>query len=178
MSDTTIYFAFDVKDPNLFYNASNPQGRSTCVEIYLAPAGMTTFTPGCYSIRINPTGEMNGTGFRLGTYVPNDTLSEWGAKELGGALSVALKVNGTVVNTANGVSDPNNVGYVVEVAISRALVASETDAFRFTAAFVQDKGYNLNRLGNTFIENSHYMRPATWIVVEPNGKEVKANEEN
>ena len=178
MSDTTIYFAFDVKDPNLFYNASNPQGRSTCVEIYLAPAGMTTFTPGCYSIRINPTGEMNGTGFRLGTYVPNDTLSEWGAKELGGALSVAVKVNGTVVNTANGVSDPNNVGYVVEVAISRALVASEADAFRFTAAFVQDKGYNLNRLGNTFIENSHYMRPATWIVVEPNGKAVKVNEEN
>ena len=178
MSDTTIYFAFDVKDPNLFYNASNPQGRSTCVEIYLAPLGMTDFKSGCYSIRINPTGEMNSTGFRLGTYVPNAGLTEWEARALGGAVAVALKVNGTVVNTANGVSDPDNVGYVVEIAVSRALIGADTDGYRFTAAFVQDKGYNLNRLGNSFISGAHYMRPATWsVVVVSDGKAAKSGEE-
>ena len=122
---------------------------------------------------------MNGTGFRLGTYVPNDTLSEWTAYELNGAVAVAVKVNGSVVNSANGVSNPQNVGYVVEIAVSRALIGMDVDAFKFTAAFVQDKGYNVNRLGNSFISGTQYLRPETWIRVESvDSKGVKSGEEN
>ena len=166
IGEETVYIAFDVTDPNLFCNVSQPQGRSSGVEIYITTKDNTVFGTGCYSIRINPTGYDGDIAYRFGAYVPKADGSEWTAADVGTAVAVAVKVHGSVVNTANGVRDPNTTGYTVEIAISRALLGMDDDSFRFTAAFVQDQGYDLQRLGNSFITGTHYMKPEGWIVVE------------
>ncbi|MBE6635106.1 MAG: hypothetical protein E7617_02735 [Ruminococcaceae bacterium] len=167
IDDNYVYFAFDVTDPNLFLNKSQPQGRSTCVEIYFAPKGTTVFENGCYSIRINPTGGRYDLSYRLGTYVPNEKLNEWQSVDLSDKVKVCVYVDGKIVTSADQTPDPkNNVGYVVEIAVSRDIIATDTDSFKFTAAFVQDKGYEEQRLNNSFIDGTHYLKPSSWIDVE------------
>ena len=165
VGDRAIYFAFDVTDKNLFFNETQPQGRSTCVEIYFTTADNTEFNKKCYSIRINPIGEGEVT-YNLGIYVAKDDGSEWRYSEIAHNVKVAVKVNGKVQTSADGSYDTSkNVGYTVEIAIDKILIGLDTDAIRFTAAFVQDKGYDEPRLNNTFITGTHYMKPETWIVL-------------
>jgi uncharacterized protein YdeI (BOF family) len=165
------YFAFEVKDKNLFLNYSQPQGRSTCVELYFTNSAQTEFKYGCYSIRINPTGLDGDAGYRLGVYSPNTSGNEWMSTTISGKVDIAVKVDGKVQLTAkdDNYSSDDNTGYVVEVAIDKSLIGIEEDTIRFTAAFVQDQGYDLPRLGNSFIEGTHYMKPATWIVMSNDG---------
>ena len=173
ISDKTVYFAFEVTDKNLYFNSANPQGRSSCVELYFTSEGQTEFKEGCYSVRINPTGKSGAAAANLGIYVPNDTLTEWTRVELSGKVAVAVKVMGKVQNTANDpdYSTDGNTGYIVEIAIDKSLIGINADSIRFTAAFVQDKGFTLNRLGNSFIEGTHYLKPEGWKVMTNDGIE-------
>ena len=164
LGERAIYFAFEVTDKNLFFNETQPQGRSTCVEIYFTTGDNTTFNNKCYSIRINPIGEGEVT-YNIGVYVQNDKGTEWRYSEIAHNVKVAVKVNGKVQTSADEKYDTSkNVGYTVEIAIDKILIGLDANTFRFTAAFVQDKGYDEPRLNNTFIPDTHYMQPETWIV--------------
>ncbi len=161
-----LYFAFDVKDKNLFFNPNMPQGRSTCVEIYFTTAENTSLTEGCYSIRINPTAEAGELSCNLGIYVPNDQGNEWRKISLLNVVKCAALVDGHVGTSAydSNYNSENNVGYTVEIAIDKILLGLNESSLRFTAAFVQDRGYNDPRIANTFIEGTNYVKPETWIV--------------
>ena len=172
IGEDAVYFAFTVTDPNLFCDVSQPQGRSTCVELYFAPAGVTSMRDGCYSIRINPMGTGSATAYRLGVYVPNDTKNEWTAiNNVDDLIKIAIYVNGSVASAAGDKPAEGTTGYTVEIAISRSLIAWDIDSFRFTAAFVQDKGFSDPRLNNSFIPDTNYVKVETWIVVEKKGTE-------
>ncbi|MBE6536362.1 MAG: hypothetical protein E7673_00260 [Ruminococcaceae bacterium] len=161
-----IYFAFDVTDKNLYFNAESPQGRSTCVEIYFTAADNTSLLNNCYSIRINPTGEKGELSCNLGIYVQNAAGNEWRYSEIAHNVKAVALVNGSVQTSEDQTDyDPSkNVGYTVEIEIDKILIGLEAESFRFTAAFVQDKGFNEPRINNTFIPGTHYIKPETWIV--------------
>ena len=167
IGERAIYFAFDVTDKNLFFNDTHPQGRSTCVEIYFTTADNTEFNNKCYSIRINPIGEGEVT-YNLGVYVAKDDGTEWRYSEIAHNVKIAVNVNGKVQTSADDkdYDSSKNVGYTVEIAVDKILVGLDADSIRFTAAFVQDKGYDEPRLNNNFIPNTHYTKPDTWIVFE------------
>ena len=103
--------------------------------------------------------------YNIGVYVQNDKGTEWRYSEIAHNVKVAVKVNGKVQTSADEKYDTSkNVGYTVEIAIDKILIGLDANTFRFTAAFVQDKGYDEPRLNNTFIPDTHYMQPETWIV--------------
>jgi len=161
-----LYFAFDVTDKNLFFNASQPQGRSTCVELYFTTEENTTFSDGCYSIRINPTGDVGAASVNLGIYVPNNAGNEWKYITLANVVKAVCVVNGRVQTTASDTEydSSQNVGYTIEIAIDKILIGLSETSVRFTAAFVQDRGYDEPRIANSFIPGTHYVKPNTWIV--------------
>ena len=168
IDDKYVYFAFDVKDKNLFYHASKPQGRSTAVEIYLCASDIDAMSTGCYSIRINPIGDGE---FKLGTYIPNSENNEWTAVSMTDKIRVGIKVNGTVCSSApdDSYNRDENVGYTVEIAVDKSLVGMSADSLKFTAGFVQMKEYNEARMGNSFIEGTHYTTPTGWKTVTNEG---------
>lgn len=161
-----VYFAFDVKDKNLYFNSSQPQGRSTCVEIYFTSSGNTEFADGCYSIRINPIGNSGLLSYNLGVYIPNDEGNEWKSLGIIPTIYASVKVHGSVqtAKSSEGYDTSENVGYTVEFAFDKALIGLDADSFRFTAAFVQDRGYDEPRIANSFIPNTSYVKPKTWIL--------------
>ena len=171
ISDTTVYFAFEVTDKNLYLNTSLPQGRSTCVELYFTSANQTVMKNGCYSVRINPTGLSGSASCNLGTYIPNSAGNEWNHTSLPGMVCAVSKIDGRILTKEDdtGYSTDENRGYIVEIAIDKSLIGDDSSSIRFTAAFVQDQGYNLPRLGNSFIEGTHYTKPSTWIVIDNEG---------
>ena len=175
---TKIYFAFDVTDKNLSYNSSLPQGRSTCVEIYFTTAENTSMFNRCYSIRINPLGENGTLTYNLGVYVPNENGNEWRFSEIAHNVKIGVVVNGSVQTSKyqSGYDTNQNVGYTVEIEIDKFLIGLDAESFRFTAAFVQDKGYDEPRMANTFIKDTHYVKPETWIVFT--NKKTDANDES
>lgn len=166
VGERKLYFAFEVTDKNLFFNPNTPQGRSTCIEIYFTTADNTTLRDGCYSIRINPTGQPGELSCNLGIYVPNDAGNEWRSITLLNVVKCAAVVNGHVGTSSldPNYNQANNVGYTVEIAIDKILIGLGETSFRFTAAFVQDRGYNDPRIANTFITGTRYIDPSTWIV--------------
>jgi hypothetical protein len=168
IDDDYVYFAFKVTDKNLFYHSWKPQGRSTAVELYIAPTGQTALTNGCYSIRINPIAD--GT-FRLGVFVPNAAGNEWESLTLTDKIRVGVKINGKVQTSADQTDRDANEGYVIEIAIDKSLIGYSADSFRFTAAFVQMKEYDQNRMGNSFIAGTHYTKVSTWKVITNDGLE-------
>ena len=161
-----IYFAFDVTDKNLFFNSSQPQGRSTCVEIYFTTADNTKLAGKCYSVRINPTGLDGSLSCNVGVYVPNAAGNEWSYCEIAHNVNAVTVVRGSVQSSKNseGYDSELNTGYTVEIAIDKILIGLEAESFKFTAAFVQDRGYDEPRIGNSFIPGTHYVKPETWIV--------------
>ena len=173
IGEHSVYFALEVKDKNLYYNPIGSQSASTCVELYFTSKAQESFSEGCYSVRINPTGGEGEDAVNIGIYIPNDSASEWTDTVMRGRVAAAVQVNGKVCNTANDTSysTDGNVGYVMEIAISKALIGEDADAIRFTAAFVQDKGYDLPRLGNSFIEKTGYKQPDTWIIMTNDGQQ-------
>ena len=172
IGEKNIYFAFDVKDKNLYYNSTQAQGNSTCVELYFTNRAQKTMSKGCYSVRVNPTGLEGDDAVNIGVYVPNAAGNNWNSTRMRGKVSAAVKVDGKVKNDANDrlYDTSENVGYVVEIAISKALIGESEQAVRFAAAFVQDKGFDIPRLNNTFIKNTHYIKPSTWIIMTNNGQ--------
>ena len=168
IDDNYVYFAFKVTDKNLFYHSWKPQGRSTAVELYIAPTEQTALASGCYSIRINPIAD--GT-FRLGVFVPNAAGNEWESLTLTDKIRVGVKVNGKVQTSADETDRNANEGYVIEIAIDKSLIGYRADSFRFTAAFVQMKEYDQNRMGNSFIAGTHYTKVSTWKVITNDGVE-------
>ncbi len=166
IGERKIYFAFDVTDKNLFFNASQPQGRSTCVEIYFTTEDNTNLRGKCYSIRINPMGSNGSYSCNVGIYVPNSQGNEWARVEIAHTVVSATVVRGSVQTSKNseGYDSSLNTGYTVEIAIDKILIGLEKESIRFTAAFVQDRGYAEDRIGNTFIPGTHYVKPETWIV--------------
>ncbi|MBQ8380905.1 MAG: hypothetical protein IJY18_03335 [Clostridia bacterium] len=159
-----IYFAFDVTDKNLFFNSSQPQGRSTAVELYFTSEDVLTLGADCYSVRINPTDNADEHYCNLGVYAGNADGTEWKKIAIFPEIYAAVSVRGSVVTSADGVSNPDNEGYTVEIVIDKALIGLDSDSMRFTAAFVQDRGYDEPRIGNSFIKGTHYTTPTTWIV--------------
>lgn len=161
-----IYFAFDVIDKNLFFNSSQPQGRSTCVEIYFTTANNTSLEKNCYSIRINPTGYDGAASCKVGIYVGREDGSEWRYSEISYTVTAVSVVHGSVQSTKydSEYDSSKNTGYTVEIAIDKILLGLDADSMRFTAAFVQDRGYDEPRIANTFIGGTHYLRPVTWII--------------
>lgn len=169
ISDKYVYFAFEVTDKNLFYHASWPQGRSTAIEIYLASGTAESMADECYSIRINPIADGN---FKLGTYIPNAAQNEWDYEPLFENIRVGVKIDGKVQASTpdESYNRDENKGYVIEVAIDKALIGTNFDSIKFTAAFVQMKEYNQTRMDNSFIEGTSYVDVSTWKTVE---KEVQ-----
>ena len=172
IGERNIYFAFDVKDKNLYFNATQAQGSSTCVELYFSKRSQTVLTKGCYSVRVNPTGKDGDDAVYIGTYIPDATGSSWASVKMRGKVAAAVKVDGSVKNDANDrlYSTEDNKGYVIEIAISKSLIGEHEQAVRFAAAFVQDKGYDQPRLGNSFNKGAHYLKPSTWVIMTNNGQ--------
>lgn len=172
IGEHNIYFAFEVEDKNLYYNPIGSQSASTCVELYFTSKTQESFADGCYSVRINPTGKAGADAVNIGIYIPNDSATEWTDTVLRGKAAAAVRVIGRVCNQADdeSYSTEDNVGYVMEVAISKSLIGEDADAIRFTAAFVQDKGYDLPRLGNSFISGTSYKQPDTWVIMTNDGQ--------
>ena len=129
-------------------------------------------TKGCYSVRVNPTGLDGDDAVNIGIYAPNAAGSDWSSIRLRGKVAAAVKVDGRVKNDANDrlYDTSENKGYVIEIAISKSLIGNREQAVRFAAAFVQDKGFDQPRLNNTFIKNTHYTKPSTWIIMSNNGQ--------
>ena len=175
IGETAVYFAFDVKDKNLYFNESQAQGASTCVELYFTNRSQTTLSRGCYSVRVNPTGKEGDEAVNIGVYIPNSNGSAWNSTYLRGKVSAAVKVDGKVKNSANDrlYTTENNKGYVMEIAIDKSLFGGDTSAIRFAAAFVQDQGFDQTRLNNTFISGNHYLKPSTWVLMNNNGKVIE-----
>lgn len=169
IGEKAIYFAFEVKDKNLYYTSTSPQGRSTCVELYLTERDNTELSKKCFSIRINPTGKDGEDALRIGTYTSNNSCTEWETVTLIGRVKAAVKVNGKVQNTDSAESTAQNVGYVMEIAVDKSLIDPNADEIRFTAAFVQAKGYGQQRLNNSFIGGTSYIRPQSWIIMTNEG---------
>lgn len=171
IGEKNVYFAFDVKDKNLYYNAHGEQGQSTCVEIYFTNAGNTKLNKDCYSIRVNPTGKDGDGGADAQIYVPNGDKNDWRLSTEAGVYAAAVKVDGKVCNDPNDTSSTkNNKGYVVEIAVSKSLIGKNVQEIRYTAAFVQDKGFSKTRFGNSFISGTSYNNPKAWIVAKNKGK--------
>ncbi|MBQ3015474.1 MAG: hypothetical protein IJD79_01700 [Clostridia bacterium] len=168
IGDKYVYFAFEVKDKNLFYHSSKPQGRSTAVELYICNKDQTDLAEGCYSIRINPIADGE---LRLGTYVPNAQGNEWTATALPGMISANVRVDGEIITSApsEDFDRNNNTGYVIEIAIDKSLIGLDADSFKFTAAFVQMKEYDEARMENSFIEGTKYITVSTWKTVSNEG---------
>ena len=166
VGDQYVYFAFDVKDKNLYFNSSQPQGRSTCIEIYFTTTDKTDLSIGCYSIRINPIGNSGLVTYNLGVYVPADNGTEWKRLSVLPTIYAAVTVHGTVQISENseGYDTSLNTGYTVEFAFDKSLIGLDSDSFRFTAAFVQDRGYDEPRIANSFIPGTNYIKPDTWII--------------
>ena len=172
VGEKNVYFAFDVKDKNLYYNAHGEQALGTCVELYFANATNTKMGNGCYSIRVSPTGKSGDGGADAQIYVSNGDKNDWRlstAEE--GMYAVAVKVDGKVCSNPNdsSYSTKKNKGYVVEIAVSKALIGKNVKEIRYTAAFVQDKGFSKTRLGNSFISGTTYNNPNTWLVPKNKG---------
>ena len=84
-----------------------------------------------------------------------------------GKVDAAVKVDGRVKNAYadKQYSTDDNKGYVMEIAIDKSLFGDNVSEIKFTAAFVQDKGFDEARLNNSFIPDTHYLRPSTWVVM-------------
>ena len=159
-----VYFAFDVKDKNLYFNSSRPQGRSSGIEIYFTTADNDALEGKCYSIRVNPIGDSGILSYNLGVYVPNENGTEWNRIYILPDVYVGVQVYGHVQTSADPRDTSGNVGYTVEIAFDKSLIGIDADSFRFTAAFVQARGYTEERIGNSFIDGTHYVKPSTWVV--------------
>lgn len=172
IGENAVYFAFDVKDKNLYYNESQAQGASTCVELYFTSSSKTALSRGCYSVRVNPTGKEGDEAVNVGIYIPNAAGNAWDSTSMRGKVDAAVKVDGKVKNSANDrlYTTENNKGYVMEIAIDKSLIGDNASAVRFAAAFVQDQGFDQTRLNNTFISGNHYLKPSTWVLMSNNGK--------
>ncbi len=171
IGEKAIYFAFEVTDRNLYYNSSRAQGGNSTVEVYFTSTEHTKFERGCFSLRVSVTGFEENNGTLVNTYVPTALNDEWKISKTRGKTAAAAKVDGTVCNyDTTNFDTSNNVGYVIEAAIAWDLIADEKPAgIQYTAAFCQAAGYNRNRLNNTFIPGTNYMRPATWKLITNDG---------
>ena len=172
-----VYFAFDVKDKNLYYNKLRAPGQNTSVELYFAGITQSGFSDGCYSIRVSPTGENNGTGYYLAFYDVRTILDKndvyqtnWVRTKKDNRYSVAVKVNGKVKNSLLDVDydTANNVGYTVEIAFDLELLDENKDALLYTTAFCQARDFELNRLANTFYKGV-YNNPLGWEIITNDG---------
>ncbi len=177
IGEKAVYFAFDVKDKNLYYNKLRAQGQNTTVELYFAGITQSGFSNGCYSIRISPTGENDGTGYYLGFYDVRTVLDKndvyqtnWIRTKMDSKYSAAVKVNGKVKNSVLDFDyeTTNNVGYTVEIAFDLELLDENKDALLYTAAFCQARDFELNRLGNTFYKGV-YNNPLGWEIITNDG---------
>ena len=168
VGEKNVYFAFDVKDKNLYYNSHGEQALSTCVEIYFTNGNNTQMGKGCYSIRVNPTGKEGSGAANAQIYVSNGDKNDWRLSTEEGVYAVAVKVNGRVCNDPNdsAYSTKKNKGYVVEIAVSKSLIGKNVQEVKYTAAFVQDKGFSDTRLGNSFISGTSYNNPKAWITAK------------
>lgn len=168
VGEKNVYFAFDVKDKNLYYNAHGEQALSTGVEIYFTNGSNTQMGKGCYSIRVNPTGKDGDGAADVQIYVSNGDKNDWRLSTEQGVCAVAVKVNGRVCNNPNddSYSTKKNKGYVVEIAVAKSLIGKNVQDIRYTAAFVQDKGFSDTRLGNSFISGTSYNNPKAWITAK------------
>lgn len=168
IGDKNVYFAFDVKDKNLYYNSHGEQALSTCVEIYFTNGSNTQMGKGCYSIRVNPTGKDGAGAADVQIYVSNGDKNDWRLSTEEGVYAVAVKVDGTVCNKPNdsSYSTKKNKGYVVEIAVAKSLIGKNVQDIRYTAAFVQDKGFSDTRFGNSFISGTGYNNPKAWITAK------------
>ena len=121
---------------------------------------------GCYSIRVNPTGKEENNGASAKIYVSNVDKNGWRLSSEEGMYAAAAKVDGKVCSSPNdsSYSTKKNKGYVVEIAVSKTLLGKDVQSIRYTAAFVQDKGFSLPRLGNSFISGTTYNNPNTWVI--------------
>lgn len=168
IGEKNVYFAFDVKDKNLYYNSHGEQALSTCVEIYFTNGSNTQMGKGCYSIRVNPTGKEGSSAANAQIYVSNGDKNDWRLSSEQGVYAVAVRVDGTVCNDPNdsSYSTKKNKGYVVEIAVAKSLIGKNVQEIRYTAAFVQDKGFSATRLGNSFISGTSYNNPKAWITAK------------
>ncbi len=184
IGEKAVYWAFEVEDKNLYFNFYRAQGSNTGVEIYFANANQATFTKGCYSVRVNPTG--NGNETYIGMYQPKyldgvvsrvETSTENGGNtwiemtNMRGKVAAAATVDGTIMSAANqNISKEDNVGYVVEIAVDKALLGDiEADDLIYTAAFCQARDFTRTRLNNSFISGTSYIAPNTWKLVTNDG---------
>lgn len=183
IGEKALYFAFDVTDKNLYYDFYSPQGQNTGVEIYLAKSTQGSFEKGAYSIRICATGE-EGKGTFYKVYEPKyydgvpsrveeSSPAQWREKfDSLGYVDAVAKIDGTVKNSLD-VEDydtSNNTGYVIEIAIDKSIIGGEdANSFVYTAAFCQARGFGKKRLNNSFIPNTSYLNPSTWLLVTNDG---------
>lgn len=172
IGEKNVYFAFDVNDKNLYYDSHTDQSSNTCVELYFTNGDNTKMGKGCYSIRVNPTGKEGSAAANAQIYVPNDAVSEWSLSTAPGMYAAAITVDGTVCNKPNdsSYSTKGNKGYVVEIAVSKSLIGKNVQSIRFTAAFVQDKGFALASFGTSFISGTSYNNPNMWTLVKSKGE--------
>lgn len=185
VGEKAIYWAFEVQDKNLYYNFYRSQGANTGIEIYFANSLQTTFSDGCYSVRVNPTGKGNET--YIGMYQPkylNGVVSNvepsttnggniWHEMtNMRGKVAAAATVDGTIINRSDmgSVDTSQNEGYVIEVAVDKALLGDlDAKDMIYTAAFVQARNFDMSRLNNTFIKGTGYLTPNTWKLVTNDG---------
>lgn len=168
VGEKNVYFAFDVKDRNLYYNSYGEQALSTCVEVYFTSGSNTKMGKGCYSIRVNPTGKEGDGAANVEIYVPNGDKNDWRISAEEGVYAAAVRVDGTVCNKPDdsSYSTKKNKGYVVEIAVAKSLIGKNVNEIRYTAAFVQDKGFSDTRFGNSFISGTSYNNPKAWLTVK------------
>ncbi len=159
-----IYVAFEVFDNGLYYNEYRQQTRNTGVELYFADLNVSTFGDDVMSIRVTPTGE--GTDAVVSFWRGNGT-DYMETKSLGDYLAAA-KLNGTLNSQPNGKDD--DIGYVVELAISYDLFGGAVDIYHYTASFIQMADYNsVTRYGNSFLAGTSFNVPATFKAVTNDG---------
>lgn len=183
VGEKAIYFGIDALDKNLYYNGERAQTHNTGVEIFVAKSNQSGFIKGCYSIRINPTGKGKGYFYRmyepryddgvLGKLDTGNDSNYWTLKtDDRGLVSVAIKTNGTVMNSASQTDydSKNNVGYVVEVAVDKSLIGGEdaTD-FIYTVSYFQARNFTENRIGSSIVSGTKANDPSTWLLATSDG---------
>lgn len=173
LGEKAIYFAFEVQDKNLYYNASEVilPSQNTRVEFYFTSSSEYAISKKCYYMSCNITNdESKGCVVtavnNYSPYVPG-----WDRHRNPIRTVACAKIDGTVMEDRfdESYSTENNKGYVVEGAIDIALLGDDRDSMQFTAAFVQDSGFSTKRLNNSFIPGTSYLNVGTWKLMTNDG---------
>lgn len=178
IGEKAVYFAFDVTDQNLYYNRERSQGQNSTVELYFAGVTQEDWSEGCWSLRVTPTGELDGNGYvavfyRVQQYINNKDklVTNWASAQKIATYSVGVQVDGRVKNSLHDddYNPKDNKGYTVEMAIDIDLLGEYKDSILYTVGFCQSRDFENNRLANNFLNNGLYNNPATWTVVTNDG---------